>query len=184
MLNVISKLYIRLAGWKIDGSIPPEIKKCVLVAVPHTSNYDFPIAIAILRIMKVKIKYLIKQEWLKFPIGWFFKYTGAIPVDRGKNNNLIAAIIDIINNSDEIVIVIPPEGTRKLTRKWKMGFYYVALGANVPIVLSYLDYEKKVGGFGPVIYPTGDLDQDMHQIRDFYKDKVPRHPEKVSLDIT
>jgi len=183
LLRFISKIYIKLAGWKIAGAIPPEIKKCVLLAVPHTSNYDFPIAIAILRIMNVKIKYLIKKEWMKFPLGWFFKYTGAIAVDRSKSNNLIAAIVDIMNQRDEIVMVIPPEGTRKLARKWKTGFYYVALGAKVPIVLSYLDYEKKTGGFGPAIYPTGNLVEDMHQIRDFYKDKVPRHPEKVSLDI-
>lgn len=182
-MRLISKIYIRLAGWKIEGAIPPEIKKCVLLAVPHTSNYDFPIAIGILTIMNIKLKYLIKKEWVKFPLSLFFKATGAIPVDRSKKTNLIAAIIEIIKKEDEIVIVIPAEGTRKLTKKWKMGFYYVALGANVPIVLSYLDYKKKIGGIGPAIYPTGNLVKDMLQIREFYKDKVPRHPENVSLEI-
>lgn len=182
-MRLISKIYIRLIGWKIDGDIPPDIKKCVLLAVPHTSNYDFPIARAILYIRNIKLKYLIKKEWMKFPFGFFFKATGAIPVDRSKNTNLIAAIIEIINKEDEIVIVIPAEGTRKKTDKWKMGFYYVALGANVPIVFSYLDYEKKIGGFGSAFYPTGNLAEDMHQIREFFKDKVPRHPENVSLEI-
>lgn len=182
-MRLISKIYIRLAGWKIEGTLPPEIKKCVLLAVPHTSNYDFPIARGILYIMNIRLKYLIKKEWMKFPFGWFFKATGAIPVDRGKNTNLIAVIIDIINRSDEMVIVIPAEGTRKLAKKWKLGFYYVALGANVPIVLSYLDYEKKIGGIGPVIYPTGNLMDDMHRIREFYLDKIARHPERVSLEI-
>lgn len=183
IMRLVSKAYIGLAGWKIDGAIPPEIKKCVLLAVPHTSNFDFPIAIGILNIMNIKIKYLIKKEWMKFPLKTFFKVTGAIAVDRGKSTNLTAAIIEIIKNADELVVVIPPEGTRKMTKKWKLGFYYVALGANVPIVLSYLDYEKKIGGFGPAIYPTGNLAEDLHQIREFYKDKVPRHPEKVSLEI-
>jgi 1-acyl-sn-glycerol-3-phosphate acyltransferase len=182
-MRLVSKTYIRLAGWKIEGAIPPDIKKCVLLAVPHTSNYDFPIALGILTIMDIRLKYLIKKEWMKFPLNLFFKATGAIPVDRKKNTNLIAAIIDIINNADEMVVVIPPEGTRKMAQKWKLGFYYIALGANVPIVLSYLDYEQKVGGIGPAIYPTGNLVEDLHKIRDFYKDKVPRHPEKVSLEI-
>lgn len=183
MMKLISKLYLWLIGWKIDGSIPPEVRKCVLVAVPHTSNHDLPIARAILYVMDVNLKYLIKKEWIRFPLGPVFKASGAIAVDRQKNANLVESIIEIINNADDIVVVIPAEGTRKLVKKWKLGFYYVALGAGVPIVLSYLDYEKKIGGIGPTFYPTGNLVEDMQQIRDFYKNVVPRHPENVSLEI-
>ena len=183
MMKLISRLYLWLAGWKIDGSIPPEIKKCVLIAVPHTSNFDFPIARGILYVMDVNLKYLIKKEWMRFPLGPLFEASGAIAVDRQKNTNLVDSIIEIINNADDMVVVIPAEGTRKLVKKWKMGFYYIALGAGVPIVMSYLDYEKKIGGIGPVLYPTGNLAEDMQQIRDFYKNIVPRHPENISLEI-
>lgn len=183
MMRLISRIYLWLAGWKIDGAIPPEVKKCVLVAVPHTSNFDFPIARAILYVMNINLRYLIKKEWMAFPMGLFFKATGGIGVDRDKNSNLVETIIKIINDADEMVIVIPAEGTRKLVKKWKLGFYYIALGAGVPIVMSYLDYQKKVGGIGPILYPTGNLEEDMQKMRDFYKDIVPRHPENISLEI-
>jgi 1-acyl-sn-glycerol-3-phosphate acyltransferase len=183
MMKLISKIYLWLIGWKIDGRIPPEVRKCVLVAVPHTSNLDFPIARAVLYVMDVNLRYLIKKEWIRFPLGPLLKASGAIAVDRQQNTNLVESIIEIINNADDIVVAIPAEGTRKLVKKWKLGFYYVALGAGVPIVLSYLDYEKKIGGIGPTFYPTGNLVEDMQQIREFYKNIVPRHPENVSLEI-
>ena len=183
VMRLISRLYLWLAGWKIDGAIPPEVRKCVLVAVPHTSNYDFPIARAILYVMNVNLRYLIKKETMVFPLNLLLKASGAIGVDRQKNSNLVETIIDIINEADDMVIVIPAEGTRKLVKKWKLGFYYVALGAGVPIVMSYLDYEKKIGGIGPMFYPTGNLVEDMQQMRDFYKNIVPKHPENCSLEI-
>ena len=183
MMKLISRLCLWLAGWKLEGAIPHEIKKCVLIAVPHTSNFDYPIAMAMFYLMGINFKYLIKKESMVFPFSLFLKASGAIAVDRKKNTNLVASIIEIINTADNIVIVIPAEGTRKLVKKWKLGFYYVALGAGVPIVLSYLDYEKKIGGIGPAIYPTGNLAKDMCQIREFYKDVIPRHPENVSFDI-
>ncbi len=183
MMRFISKLYLRLSGWKIDGAIPPEVRKCVLVAVPHTSNYDFPIARAILYVMDVKLRYLIKKDWMVFPLSILFKASGAIGVDREQKSNLVDTIIDIINDSDDMVIVIPVEGTRKLVKKWKLGFYYIAMGAGVPIVMSYLDYEKKVGGIGPMFYPTGNVAEDMELMRNFYKNIVPRHPENISLEI-
>ena len=182
-MKLISKIYLWLIGWKIDGRIPPEVRKCVLVAVPHTSNLDFPIARAVLYVMDVNLRYLIKKEWIRFPLGPLFKASGAIAVDRQQNTNLVESIIEIINNADDMVVAIPAEGTRDLVKKWKLGFYYVALGAGVPIVLSYLDYEKKIGGIGPTFYPTGNLVEDMQQIREFYKNIVPRHPENVSLEI-
>jgi 1-acyl-sn-glycerol-3-phosphate acyltransferase len=182
-MKLISKIYLWLIGWKIEGRIPPEVRRCILVAVPHTSNLDFPIARAVLYVMDVNLRYLIKKEWIRFPLGPLLKASGAIAVDRQKNTNLVESIIEIINNADDMVVEIPAEGTRDLVKKWKLGFYYVALGAGVPIVLSYLDYEKKIGGIGPTFYPTGNLVEDMQQIREFYKNIVPRHPENVSLEI-
>jgi len=183
MMKLISRLYLWLTGWQLVGEIPPEVKKCVLIAVPHTSNYDFPIARAMLYVLNVNLRYTIKQEWMAFPLGWFFKATGAIGVNREKSSNLVEALISIINDADEMVMVIPPEGTRKLVRKWKLGFYHVAVGAGVPIVMAFLDYKKKIGGIGPLFYPTGNLEEDMQHIREFYKNIIPKHPENCCLDI-
>jgi len=183
MLKIISKLFFRLSGWKIEGGIPPEIKKCVMVAAPHTSNYDFPIARAVFYILDIHVKYLIKKESMIFPVGALLAASGAIGVDRSKQNNVVDSMVDIINETEEIVMLLSPEGTRKLVPKWKTGFYYAAVKAKVPIVLSYLDYEKKVGGIGIVIYPTGDIVSDMQLIREYYRNIVPKHPQNTCLDI-
>lgn len=184
MMKMISKLLFRFTGWQTSGSLPPEIKKCVLVAAPHTSNHDFGLARAACYIMNINIKYLIKKGWLFFPMGIFFKATGAIAVDRKKSTNLVNGIVDLFNKSEELKVLISPEGTRQSVTRWRTGFYYAAMGANVPIVLTYLDYKKKVAGIGPVLYPTGDFARDMQPVFDFYKDITPKNPLKYNLQIT
>ncbi|MHB8918484.1 MAG: 1-acyl-sn-glycerol-3-phosphate acyltransferase, partial [Desulfocucumaceae bacterium] len=134
MMKFISKILFSLIGWQTMGSLPPEIKKCVIVAAPHTSNHDFYLARAACYIMNIKIQYLIKKDWMFFPLGLFFKATGAFAVDRKKSNKLVENMVDLFNKSKELRILISPEGTRKTVKKWKTGFYYTALGANVPIV--------------------------------------------------
>ena len=182
-MKLISTILLRLMGWKTAGSLPPEIKKCVMVAAPHTSNHDFYIARAACYIMNIKLNYLIKKDWMFFPMGLFFKATGAFAVDRKKSNNVVNNIVNLFNNSNELKILISPEGTRKTTRKWKTGFYYTALGANVPIVLCYLDYKKKIACVGRIVYPTGDFVKDMQPVIEFYKDITPKHPLKYNLEI-
>lgn len=155
-----------------------------MVAAPHTSNHDFHIARAACYILNINLKYLIKKELMFFPLGLFFKATGGLGVERGKNSNLVSQLVDMLRNADEMVIMISPEGTRKNTKKWRTGFYYAALGAGVPIVLSYLDYKRKIACVGPAIYPTGDYQLDMEPVKEFYKDITPKHPAKYSIEIT
>jgi 1-acyl-sn-glycerol-3-phosphate acyltransferase len=172
----------RLKGWKIEGEVLTDLKKCVLIAAPHTSNWDFIYTMAAFNITKFNINYLAKKELFRFPLNILLKATGAIPVVRSKNQNLVDNIIEKFKQSEQLLLMIPAEGTRKLVDKWKSGFYYVALGAQVPIVLCYLDYSRKVAGFGQILYPTGDKLVDMAAIKAFYADKVGKHPEWFSID--
>lgn len=182
---MITRLFIllfKIRGWKIVGTVPIHIKKAVVIAAPHTSNWDFVYALAVFRQLKLKMRYLIKKEVNFFPLNILLKNTGAIPVERSKKHNLTEQIINLFNANSQIYIAIPAEGTRKRVEKVKSGFYYAALGAGVPILPGYLDFNKKEGGFGEPIYLTGNKEQDMQVIRDFYAGKIGKYPEKFNLD--
>lgn len=190
MLTLISKLILKIAGWKIDYNMPTEMrKKCVLVAAPHTSNWDFVFAICAFRILKIKIRFTIKKEWMRFPFNLLMTPLGAVGIDRnpepGKKDkkSMVDAMIDLFTKHKELVVVVTAEGTRSKREKWKTGFYHVASNAKVPIALGYLDYKKKIAGVGKVIMPSGDMKADMKKIMEFYKDKTPKFPEKYSPDL-
>ncbi|PTX20110.1 1-acyl-sn-glycerol-3-phosphate acyltransferase [Pontibacter mucosus] len=175
----ISKLIFKVAGWRLEGNLTPENRRCVMVAAPHTSNWDFIYARAAFYLMGAPIKYTIKKEFMKFPFGPLLKAMGAIPIDRSKNTRMVDAMIKIFEeNPGDICVMVTPEGTRKYQPRWRRGFYYVALGAKVPIVLGYLDYAKKEAGIGPTIIPTGDIEADMEKILAFYRTKTGKFPEQ------
>ncbi len=189
MVLFIFRILFRLKGFKV---ITPEnllIKKCVVVAAPHTSNWDGVIGFAYYDIVGIKIRFAIKKSFMDFPLGLIFKPMGGIAINRnanekgGEKKSMTEAMIDLFNESDELNLLVTPEGTRKKVTKWKTGFYYVALGAKVPIALGYMDFEKKEAGIGKVIYPSGDIKKDMKEIMDFYRNIKGRHPEKFSLDL-
>lgn len=161
--------------------IPPGMNKAVIIAAPHTSNLDFFIGRLAYWAVGVKIKFLIKKEAFKFPFGGVLKWSGGIPVDRSKNNRMVDQITKLLEAHDSFFIMITPEGTRKANPHWKKGFYHIALGAGVPIAIGYLDYPKKEGGIGKILYPTGNYEEDIKVIKDFYRDKTGRHPEKFKL---
>lgn len=177
----LSHLILKLFGWKVAGRIPQEIKKCIMIAAPHTSNWDFLFARCAFYIMGVDVRYTIKKEAMIGPLGWMLAKMGAIPVDRSRNNSLVQFMIDILEESEKMVIMVTPEGTRKYQPRWRRGFYMTAVGANVPIVLGYLDYAKKEAGVGPVFYPTGDVDADIEEIKKFYRTKTGKYPKQGVL---
>lgn len=182
---MITRLFIlifKLRGWKIVGTVPPEIKKAVVIAAPHTSNWDFVYALAIFRSCKLKLRYLIKKELNFFPLSILLNNTGAMPVERSTHNNLTDEIIKKFDAAETLFVIVPAEGTRKRVEKWKSGFYYTALRANVPVLPGYLDFKKKQGGFGPPIYLTGHKAEDMAKLHAFYKDKTGKYPELFNLD--
>ncbi|HNX27959.1 MAG TPA: 1-acyl-sn-glycerol-3-phosphate acyltransferase [Syntrophomonadaceae bacterium] len=171
-------MYYWLAGWRTTGTIPAEIKKAIIVAAPHTSNIDFPLARAFFYIKKTHVNYVIKKEWMKFMLGKFFHATGALPVDRANAANMVEHMAGLLKNAEKMFIMISPEGTRSSVKKWKSGFYRTAVMAEVPLILAYLDYGKKEAGIGPVFYPTGDYEADMKYIKNYYSRIVARHPEQ------
>ncbi|HET6243653.1 MAG: lysophospholipid acyltransferase family protein [Bacteroidetes bacterium] len=172
----------RKHGWKIQGGLPLGTKKCVLLAAPHTSNWDFVYGIGALEEFNLDVKYLAKKELFRFPFKGMFESLGGVPVDRSKSNSMVDAMIELINSKDEIIVMIPPEGTRSRVDKWKSGFYHVALGAQVPIVLGYLDYKNKVAGIGPALMPSGDKEKDYKVICDFYKKTTAKWPENFNCE--
>ena len=128
-------IFCTLMGWKYQGMFPSELKKYVIIAAPHTSWVDFPVAILARNASGIKINFIGKDSLFNGPFGWFFRGLGGAPVDRSKNNNLVDAIVDIFNSREQFRLGLSPEGTRKKVEKWKTGFYYIAKGAGVPIVI-------------------------------------------------
>jgi len=181
MYRIISKFVFFITGWKIQGGLPAGVKKCVLIAAPHTSNWDFLYGSCAWSLFGFNVKYLAKKELFKFPFGIFFKALGGVPVDRSKHTNLVDAMVELVNSKDEIVVLMTPEGTRKKIDHWKTGFYHLAQKANIPIVLGKINYAKKVAIVEKLLIPSGDINKDFEIIREFYKDAVGRNPENFSL---
>ncbi len=180
ILRIITKFialsYLKIMGWEASGDVPVE-PKFVLIAAPHTSNVDFPIMMALAFFYGVRIHWIGKKSLFPGPGKYVARYLGGIPVDRSKPGGMVGETIRTYEEADELIIVIPPEGTRGAGKGWKSGFYHIANGAHVPICCGYLDYRTKRGGFGPIIHVTGNIDADMDRIRDFYKDITGRFPE-------
>jgi 1-acyl-sn-glycerol-3-phosphate acyltransferase len=169
LLRAASVAFLRLNGWTIAGSLPTDAPKCVLIAAPHTSNWDLPYTLMVAFSLRLHIYWMGKASLFRFPFGGVMRWLGGLPVDRSKTNNLVAAAAAALRATQgPAQLVVPPEGTRGRTRHWKTGFYYIALEAGVPIVLAFMDYRRKVSGLGPVFVPTGDVEADMAEIKRFY----------------
>lgn len=177
MFKLISKLILKLIGWKVEGEFP-EGKKYVVVAAPHTSSWDFIIGRLYYASIGRNVRFMIKGTYFYFPLGLILKALGAIPVYKGLKVPLAEQMIAEFNKRDELLLTIAPEGTRSLTKRWRKGFYAIAKGANVPVVLGYLDFGTKTAGVGKVYTLTDDEDADIVEIRRFYNDKKARYPEK------
>ncbi|HEU19286.1 MAG TPA: glycerol acyltransferase [Deltaproteobacteria bacterium] len=180
LLCRISSFLLRMFGWRKEGNLP-DIPKYVMIGAPHTSSWDFPITLAYAFAFKVKVFWMGKETLFRRPFGRFMRWCGGIPIDRTKSNNTVAQTVQLFNNLEKLVMIISPEGTRKKVGSWKTGFYHIADGAKVPILLGFLDYRRKAGGFGPLIFPSGDMINDMEAIRGFYETVTGKHPELESL---
>ncbi len=179
-LRWISLAYLKIFGWRYEGRMP-DIPKYVMIAAPHTSNWDFPITMFLAFALNLKVYWMGKDKLFKRPFGSVMRWLGGIPVNRSKSNNVVAQTIDAFNSHEKMVIIIPPEGTRGKVAYWKTGFYHIAHGARVPIMLGYVDYGRKAGGIGPILMPTGNIEEDMKTIRAFYAGVTAKYPEKSSM---
>ena len=169
LMRRLALLVFKCAGWKCEGD-PPGLRQYVVIAAPHTSNWDFLYTLCLAFIYRLDPVMMMKDAWFRWPLGSLFRWLGMLPIDRSRANDLVAQSVAKFNQRDNLIIVIPPSGTRKRVLYWKTGFYHIANGAGVPIVLGFLDYRRKVGGFGPTVHPSGDIDADMVIIRNFYRD--------------
>lgn len=156
----------------------PDSPKCVVIAAPHTSNWDLPYTLFVAFAMDIKMFWMGKDAIFKQPFNKLFQWLGGIPIDRSKSHNIVQKSIDQFQQNDNLVLAIPPSGTRQKIMYWKTGFYHIANGANVPIALGFLDYKNKTGGIGPSLHPTGDIKADMETIRKFYKNITGKYPLK------
>jgi 1-acyl-sn-glycerol-3-phosphate acyltransferase len=172
----IGKLWLWLFGWKVHGEAANH-RKFVLIAAPHTSNWDFPFMLATAYVMRVRISWLGKHTLFSPPWGWFLRKLGGIPVDRRSPQSLVDQLAERFSISDGLVLAVPPEGTRSKVDVWKSGFYHIAAESGVPIGVGYLDYEKRLCGLGMFVMPTGNIHEDMNKIRSFYRDIRGKHPE-------
>ncbi|MBL0687214.1 MAG: lysophospholipid acyltransferase family protein [Sulfurospirillum sp.] len=175
VLRWLALIIYRCSGWKIEGS-KPDLAKYVIIAAPHTSNWDFFYTVCLAFIFGIKTQLMMKADWFFWPAGPILRWLGAIPVDRNRSNSIVAQSIAAFRQREEMVLVVPPSGTRKKVMYWKTGFYHIAHGAGVPIALGFVDYRRKVGGFGPTVTPSGDIDGDMMAIRRFYTDITGKYP--------
>jgi len=164
-------------GWKIEGTLP-DLPKYIIAVAPHTSWKDFPLAILLRAALGLKASYIGKESLFKGPFGWLFRLTGGYPVDRSKRSNFVDAVVDMIHSRDTCIIGLAPEGTRKRVSQFRTGFYYMALGAQVPIVLARLDAEHRTIGLSAPFYPTGNLELDMEQMVQYFREAKGFRPER------
>lgn len=181
IVSALCKFCLAVRGWKIEGT-PPTAPKYVLIAAPHTSNWDFPLSLAIAFVYRFEMHWMGKDSLFSGWRGPVMRWLGGIPINRASRNNVVAETIAAFNASDRLIIAVPPEGTRAKVTKWKTGFYYIALGANIPIALAFLDYRRKVGGFLSTFSPTGDAEKDIAAIRACYAGITGKYSDQSVFD--
>lgn len=177
----LCRFCLKILGWKLQGE-PPAALKYVLIGAPHTSNWDFPLALSMAFLYRIDMYWMGKDALFT---GWrrpIMRWLGGIPINRLSSNNIVAQTIEAFNKNDRFIVAIPPEGTRSKVDKWKTGFYYIALGANVPIALAFLDYKRKAGGFLSTFYPTGDIENDITEIRSYYVGISGKYTSKCTVE--
>lgn len=177
LAQAIARSVLRLMGWRTHV-ISPHTSRYVLIGAPHTSNWDFVFILLLMTVESIPIRWMGKDTLFRWPMGIFWRSFGAIPVNRRESTNMVDQVAAKFDEYDELIIGLSPEGTRKKASRWRTGFYYIALKADVPIVMAYIDYPNKVCGLGPSLKPTGDIQADFMIIRDFYSDIVGKHPHK------
>ena len=180
MLSRLSYWILKQLGWTLHVDLPG-VKKYVAIAAPHTSNWDFPLGILAAKAIDIKIHWLGKHSMFRWPYGWFFRLIGGTPIQRDGGKNYKQQLTELFNREESLVLALAPEGTRSKTDHWKTGFHSIARAADVPILMAYLDYGNKQLGIGGMFYPSDDIESDFNLIREYYKVRRGKNPEKESL---
>ncbi len=175
-------MFYKRYGWRAVG-IVPEPRKFIIIAAPHTSNWDFLYFLGLTQDLAVDAHFMAKESLFRWPMRRFMLEMGGIPVDRSARHNMVDAMVHEFATRDEFMLTIAPEGSRSKSGKWKTGFYQIALAAKVPIVVGLMDYGRKTGGLATTIWPTGDYAADMAKVWDVYRDCTPKNPELATKSL-
>jgi 1-acyl-sn-glycerol-3-phosphate acyltransferase len=168
-LGAASRWVMKRAGWRVEGALPGEAHKSVLIAAPHTSNWDLPWTLMTAFVLGLNIRWMGKASIFRWPFGGLMRWLGGLPVERAQTGNQVAAAAAALRGAPgPVQLVVAPEGTRAKVTRWKTGFYYIAVSAEVPILMAFMDYPQRRAGLGPLFYPSGDIERDMAAIRAFY----------------
>ena len=173
---------MRLAGWRVEGQLP-DLPKFVLIGAPHTSNWDFVLFLAVIFSLRANVSFMGKAELFRFPIGWFFRYCGGVPVDRKKSTGLVEQMVKVSNESEKFILTIAPEGTRHHVPEWKRGFYHIAKSAGIPIVMAVVDGRHKTVRIGQVFHPSEDIEADIKSIQEVFAGVVGIHPRRKYITL-
>lgn len=175
--NIYEWIFFKLMGWEIIGKMDSNIKKSIMIVVPHTSWHDFYIGLLARGIIGLEMNYVAKKELFIFPFGAYFRWMGGAPLDRTGGKNIVDSIISIFKVREVFRLGIAPEGTRKKVTEWKTGFYYIALKAEVPIIPIAFDYKNKQVVLNEPFYPTGTIEADFKILKSLYKGIIGKIPE-------
>ncbi|NNE46989.1 MAG: glycerol acyltransferase [Rhodothermales bacterium] len=167
VLQWLGTFVLKIMRWRIDNTLP-SIPKAVVIVAPHTSNWDFVLGLAAALALDVDAHWIGKHTIFRWPFGRLMRWLGGIPVNRQATSGFVEQVVERFNQSDQLVLGIAPEGTRRKVQRWKSGFYHIAAGAKIPIVCAYLDYQSRVVGLGLNLMPTGNFETDLAVIQDFY----------------
>ncbi|WHI45623.1 1-acyl-sn-glycerol-3-phosphate acyltransferase [Microbulbifer sp. JMSA004] len=178
ILRLVARVLLKLHGWRVKADEQSlKLKQYVLIGAPHTTNWDgYYFILAALK-LKMTPQWMGKDKLFTFPLGGPMRWFGGIAVDRSKANNLVDATARQFKLRKELVIAIPPEGTRGLAERWKTGFYHIARNARVPVVLGYISFPKKEVGIGPIAQFGENLEAELLKLKEFYADKIGKFPE-------
>lgn len=175
--------FYRRQGWTAVGEVPAP-RRFIIIAAPHTSNWDFLYYLGLTADLGIRAHFMGKLSLFRWPIGGFMRQMGGIPVDRRGGLDHVQQMVAEFARRDEFMLTIAPEGTRGKTKKWRTGFYHIAVAAKVPMVVGLMDYGRKTGGLGPLIWPTGDFRADMEKILAVYRDCTPKYPDRAVRSIS
>ena len=182
IFHIVAKFMMRLLGWRVDGKLP-DLPKFILIGAPHTSNWDFVLFLGVMFTLQANVRFMGKAEIFRSPLGRFFYYCGGVPVDRKKSTGLVEQMVDACKKSDKFILTIAPEGTRHHVQAWKHGFYHIAKGAGIPIVMAVVDGKHKAVHIGQVFHPTEDMEADMKTIKGVFDGIVGINPRRKYITL-
>lgn len=183
IFHILARLIMRVLGWRVEGKLPG-LPKFVLIGAPHTSNWDFLLFLGIIFTLRANVRFMGKAELFRSPIGFFFRYCGGVPVDRKKSTGLVDQMVDAANKADRFILTIAPEGTRHHVAEWKRGFYHIAKGAGIPIVMAVVDGKHKTVHIREQVFqPTDDIEADMKSIQEFFAEVVGINPRRKYITL-